>query len=219
MDATNGSASNDGATKGMKIVVGIDFYTAGSGALERALALANASPRSEVHAVTVIDTDSLRPEEIPSDALPRLERLAEETLAKLASKAPVLNIARVVVHLLHGSPSHAIVWLAAYLDADLIVVGSHGRRAVPRFLLGSVAERVLRSAGCPVLVERTKHHDPAWKMPEIEPPCPACVARRAETNGEELWCERHASHHMKMHVYSDTNDRVVEGFQPWGFAG
>ena len=40
------------------------------------------------------------------------------------------------------------------LMADLIVMGTHGRRGAPRFFLGSVAERVVREAGCPVLTTR-----------------------------------------------------------------
>jgi nucleotide-binding universal stress UspA family protein len=39
-------------------------------------------------------------------------------------------------------------------QVDLIVVGSHGRRGLPRALLGSVAEKIVRTAACPVLVVR-----------------------------------------------------------------
>ncbi|KVN44465.1 universal stress protein UspA [Burkholderia territorii] len=45
-----------------------------------------------------------------------------------------------------------IVGLAGELDADLIVIGTHGRRGFRRVVLGSVAERVLRHARCPVLM-------------------------------------------------------------------
>jgi nucleotide-binding universal stress UspA family protein len=54
-----------------------------------------------------------------------------------------------------GSPSRAIVEYAADHAIDLIVVGTHGRGAVAHFFLGSVAERVVRTASCPVL---TVHH-------------------------------------------------------------
>ncbi|WP_175885032.1 universal stress protein [Burkholderia sp. BCC0044] len=47
---------------------------------------------------------------------------------------------------------HRIVGLAGEIDADLIVMGTHGRRGFRRMFLGSVAERVLRQAGCPVLM-------------------------------------------------------------------
>ncbi|AOI75900.1 universal stress protein [Burkholderia sp. NRF60-BP8] len=47
---------------------------------------------------------------------------------------------------------HRIVGLAGEIDADLIVMGTHGRRGFQRLFLGSVAERVLRQARCPVLM-------------------------------------------------------------------
>jgi nucleotide-binding universal stress UspA family protein len=50
-----------------------------------------------------------------------------------------------------GDPRAQIVVHAAAEDADLIVMGTHGRTGAARFLLGSVAERVVREAGCPVL--------------------------------------------------------------------
>jgi len=51
-------------------------------------------------------------------------------------------------------PRHAIVEAARQWPANLIVMGSHGRRGVDRFLIGSVAESVMRHAGCSVLIER-----------------------------------------------------------------
>jgi nucleotide-binding universal stress UspA family protein len=50
-----------------------------------------------------------------------------------------------------GDPRAQIVAHAAAEDADLIVMGTHGRTGASRFLLGSVAERVVREATCPVL--------------------------------------------------------------------
>jgi universal stress protein A len=50
-----------------------------------------------------------------------------------------------------GDPAHAIVEYARGHGIDLIVMGTHGRTGVSRALLGSVAERVVRSAPCPVL--------------------------------------------------------------------
>jgi nucleotide-binding universal stress UspA family protein len=53
-----------------------------------------------------------------------------------------------------GDPGHMITDLASEVEADLIVIPSHGRTGVRRLLLGSVAERVIRLAHCPVLVLR-----------------------------------------------------------------
>ena len=54
-----------------------------------------------------------------------------------------------------GDPGHVITDTASEVGADLIVIPSHGRTGVKRLLLGSVAERVVRLAHCPVLVLRS----------------------------------------------------------------
>ena len=51
-----------------------------------------------------------------------------------------------------GDPSTTIVDYAQKIKADLIIMPSHGRKGVSRFLLGSVAERVVRLSHCPVLI-------------------------------------------------------------------
>jgi nucleotide-binding universal stress UspA family protein len=55
-----------------------------------------------------------------------------------------------------GLPAATIVKKAKEWPADIIVVASHGRSGVPRALLGSVAEEVMRTAPCPVLVVRAQ---------------------------------------------------------------
>jgi nucleotide-binding universal stress UspA family protein len=61
---------------------------------------------------------------------------------------------RLELHILEGDPGHEIVKLADALKADLIVMPSHGRTGLAHVLIGSVAERVVRLAHCPVLVLR-----------------------------------------------------------------
>ncbi|WP_027369249.1 universal stress protein [Desulfovermiculus halophilus] len=58
------------------------------------------------------------------------------------------------IHL--GSPASEIINYAEEVDAELIVMPSHGRTGIKHFALGSVAERVVRTAHCPVLVLRHK---------------------------------------------------------------
>jgi nucleotide-binding universal stress UspA family protein len=55
-----------------------------------------------------------------------------------------------------GTPVEEILNAARETSADLIVMGTHGRTGLPHVLLGSVAERVVRSAQCPVLTVRAK---------------------------------------------------------------
>jgi nucleotide-binding universal stress UspA family protein len=57
-----------------------------------------------------------------------------------------------------GDPAHVVLTRAKDVDAELIVIPTHGRTGLRRFVMGSVAERVVRLAHCPVLVLR--QHDP-----------------------------------------------------------
>jgi nucleotide-binding universal stress UspA family protein len=56
-------------------------------------------------------------------------------------------------------PAVSIVDYAKEIHADLIVIGTHGRTGVSRLLMGSVAEHVVRTAPCPVLVVRPAEHE------------------------------------------------------------
>ena len=66
----------------------------------------------------------------------------------LAEKAGVASSSLIE----HGRPFERIVHLAKDLNVDLIVMGTYGRRGAERILIGSVAERVIEYASCPVLV-------------------------------------------------------------------
>ena len=62
-----------------------------------------------------------------------------------------------------GDPASSIIKVAEETACDLIVLGTHGRTGLRRVLMGSVAEHVMRSAPCPVLVvkgEQHPHHQP-----------------------------------------------------------
>lgn len=60
---------------------------------------------------------------------------------------------------LEGSPARRIVEHAGDVDADVIVMGTHGRGGIDRLLLGSVAERVVRASKVPVLTVRVSRDD------------------------------------------------------------
>lgn len=84
-----------------------------------------------------------------------IERRAASELARWAEDLQRAAPAEVATELRVGGPAGQILHvLASDPDVDLVVMGSHGRTGIPRVLLGSVAEKVLRHATCPVLVVR-----------------------------------------------------------------
>lgn len=89
------------------------------------------------------------------------DRFQEQMKRELdASKAALASLGRTVeTALVMGRPASVIVDEARRMNADLIVVGSHGRGAVASALLGSVANEVVDHAPCPVLVSRTEKID------------------------------------------------------------
>jgi nucleotide-binding universal stress UspA family protein len=106
---------------------------------------------------------------------------------------------RVIAHVLLDAPMFAITRLAESLNADVIVLGSHGRHGMARWLLGSVTEAVVRQATCPVLVIPPLKHE--LPVPSIEPPCPKCLAARQASSGADMWCEQHRERHGRRHTY------------------
>ena len=92
---------------------------------------------------------------MPADLLKDLEGIAQKDLDKALPEAEraacKATLATVV-----GSPFGQIIEYAKTHDIDLIVMGTHGRGALAHAILGSVAERVVRLAPCPVLTVRAK---------------------------------------------------------------
>ncbi len=78
----------------------------------------------------------------------------EEIMTELRDLVPDSFPGPCDVEVTTGDPADAIVRMATELGADLIVMGTHGRTGLPHILLGSVAEKVVRHAPCPVLTIR-----------------------------------------------------------------
>ncbi|TYL37716.1 universal stress protein [Natronococcus pandeyae] len=116
---------------------------------------------ADVHALYVVDTSaidvSLGTEQVDRiqqghfGDMPELEQRANEATGVVASKAQAYDI-EVTESVVAGQPHKQIGNYASNNDVDLIVMGSAGRSGVRRALLGSVAERTLRSTKLPVLV-------------------------------------------------------------------
>jgi len=88
--------------------------------------------------------------------------LAQKELDKIAGKLREAGL-KVKVQLKVGSPFMEILRAAQSENADLIVLGTHGRTGLAHVLMGSVAERVVQKSPCPVLT--TRHPDRKFKHP------------------------------------------------------
>jgi len=201
------------------IVVAIDYSELCDFVFERALELAAEKPAAAVHAINVLSVyqDGFPTEATVgwSGALPSIGEAAEKLKDYVAQrtnafrakhtdkKLPFLD--SVAAHQRVEVPSEEVAQLAADLEADLVVVGTHGHRGLARMLLGSVAEATVRLAPCPVLVVRPKAL-PA-PVPAIQPPCPRCVEARTSSGGKQFWCAQHSEHHGQRHTYHQ-GDRV-----------
>lgn len=143
------------------ILVATDFSNASHLAIDAAAMLAQALGASVTllhvydiapfafSAVPVQQSDVIaQASDINLRILGELQRLREERLAKVAQVKTVV--------LEHSSPADGICEQAKEINADLIIVATHGRTGLAHLLLGSVAEKVVRHAPCPVLTLRSK---------------------------------------------------------------
>ena len=181
-----------------RILVGMDFSDTAKVALEQAAELALGRDLTELHAVYVLDLSVATGEKQPAvgpnvwDAQDTLRSVLTEQLDAARERDPKLaeSAVRVMVHVRIGSPVDEIVQLAGEIGADLIVLGTHGRRGLQRLWLGSVAERVVRMASSPVLVVRPKGEARKASF-QPEPACEDCLTKRSATQGSEWWCAHH----------------------------
>ena len=190
------------------VVVGIDFCPACEAAVTEAFRATGDRPDSEVHAIHVIDQSEggltrsvrIKAQEVELEELPAKMRLYVAEQARALGHAP--GKTRLGIHVRIGKPVDTILQLAVDTQADLVIVGAHGREGLKRFALGSVAEQLMRNAHCPVLVARPIDYEGLKASERITPPCPDCLAVRKKTAGAEWWCERHHEAMRQPHIYS-----------------
>jgi nucleotide-binding universal stress UspA family protein len=139
------------------ILVPIDFSAASLEALAKARQLAKTTGAS-VHLFHAVDDVSWRYLGYPLDALAQIQTAvtdsADEQMRELAIQEQREGLAVESSLVVSTRPASAIVTFARENGVDLIVMGTHGRGAMLRMMLGSVAEQVVRTATCPVMVVR-----------------------------------------------------------------
>jgi universal stress protein A len=136
-----------------KILTAVDLSDESTSVMARAKALA-ASNQAELHLIHVIEPLSFAyGGDIPMDFSGIQDEIHQQATAQLQRVAEQNGIASDRQHLVLGKPEVEIHALAEQLEADLIVVGSHGRHGLS-LLLGSIANGVLHGASCDVLAVR-----------------------------------------------------------------
>ncbi len=131
------------------IIVPADFSDASFGAVTVALEIADKP--EHVHVVHVLpELSPVEPGVVWGDVSD--ESRIDHAKKSLQKQLEERGCGGVEANVLIGEPGSQIADLAHHTKADLIVIPSHGRSAIARILLGSVADRVVRLASCPVIV-------------------------------------------------------------------
>jgi nucleotide-binding universal stress UspA family protein len=147
------------------IVVATDFGSAASRALQYGVEFAK-SFGARLHIVHVSDDIAARA--VPAIGLPpidlgraqeSIDQEARRTLGTLVTTEDMRTIDVRPVVLRDMEPGRALLAYARQIEADLIVIGTHGQGGLAEFFLGSAAQRVVRSAPCPVLTVRADERD------------------------------------------------------------
>ncbi len=133
------------------VLVPVDFSADSLAAIEVGRMLVDQP--EHLHVVHVlIDLAPLEAGEVWGVADPRAR--TEQAELSLREKLSASHLTGVHSAVLLGEPAHGIANYAQEKNIELIVIPSHGRTGITRLLIGSVAERVVRLAHCPVLVLR-----------------------------------------------------------------
>ena len=145
-----------------KILVPCDFSEPSESALKYARAFAEQFAGS-IHLMHVMEEPFMYAPSSEGYILPphlhdEMESSARERLTNVLSPTDRDKFGVQLV-LKHGSPFVEIVRYARDADVDLIVMGTHGRGPIAHMLMGSVAEKVVRKAPCPVLTVRSPEHE------------------------------------------------------------
>ncbi len=134
--------------------------TDGSDSVRRAVDVAvdiAARFEAEVHAVYVVDSGEVdsTPDEVRDDLRDALDDRGRAALEQVADAASARDAGLdVTTEVREGRPAPEIAEYARTIDADVVAMGTRGRHGENRFLIGSVAERVVRTCPVPVLTVR-----------------------------------------------------------------
>lgn len=157
-------------TKLRVAVIGVDMGATGDDALHAGLRMVASGMLEKLHLLHIVD-----PKRVISDSEQHAMATEEwalasgpsmlETRAELVAEACGIAVpaAALIGHARLGDAAATLLQMCVDYEADLLIVGTHGRRGFERWLEGSVAEQVVQQARCPVLVARPKNYEGATK--------------------------------------------------------
>jgi len=132
------------------ILVPTDGSSAATHAAEHTLSLA-ASLDATVHVLSVVDDTTLGPDVRSTVSGKESEEAATDAVESVISAAETHGVTNTVRHIEHGTPAEVILDSIESNDIHVVGMGTTGRRGTDRILLGSVAEKTVRSAPVPVV--------------------------------------------------------------------
>ena len=135
------------------ILLPTDGSEAAGSAIDEAILLGSELGAS-LYAVYVVDVRAPPGTMDPDVVYDALEAQGKDALEDIRERAATAGLDHVEASLLTGTPHESIRDFADEEEIDLIVMGTHGRRGVERYMLGSVTERVVRTSDRPVLTVR-----------------------------------------------------------------
>ncbi|MGE0551108.1 MAG: universal stress protein [Kofleriaceae bacterium] len=185
----------------VQVVVAYDFSPSADQALARAVEVAARAPQHVLHVVAALDArDRIIVkggfESITYETAEHIQDALRDQVTAAFAGRPTASEVQFFVHARIGRPAEEILGLAADVGADLIFIGSHGKVGLERLLLGSVSERVVREAQCPVMICREKTYADVDLMRVIRYDHPR-------------------SPHREPHFYSYVDNRVIHRPRDW----
>lgn len=157
----------------IQVVVGYDFSPSSEQALLRAVEVACRAPQHTLHVIAAIDPRQGLPVRAAKDIdwsyAEAIQTMIVERVKLAFAGRPSVEEVQFFAHARIGrKPAEEILDLCKEVGADLVFIGSHGATGLERLVLGSVSERIVREAKCPVMVVRAKTY-PEVALLEVFP--------------------------------------------------
>ncbi|TYL36917.1 universal stress protein [Natronococcus pandeyae] len=141
-----------------RILLPTDGSDAATAATEHAIDLARAYD-APLYVLHVVDTRPYDAESITQSVIEPLEERGQRAVDEVVEAASAHGLDRTETAVVRGDPHETVLEYVDEHDIDLIVMATHGRSGVKRYLLGSVTEKIIRTAPVPVHVVRATETD------------------------------------------------------------